>query len=405
MIGGDWLRVPVGPEAERWVTARTRRTVVAVVHTVAGAGHLLDAVALLERDPRVQVVFTQAPDVFSNGVPALLHELQAVVIPWHQATRSQFDLALATDAAGVPDLRAPVLFLPHGVMNNKLAPAGLSGSGSDLVVGLGAPWLTWYGRLVPAVVALSHTDLLAVLARQCPQALPAARVVGDLCLDRLLASRADRDRYRRALGVAGDEIVVAVSSTWGPQSLFARFPDLPADLLSGLSRERYVVAAALHPAVWYGHGPRQVLAWLRQQRRDGLVVVDPVSWRGLMAAADVVVGDHGSATVYAAAAGVPVLRAPSAVEAVRVGSAVAALAEIAPAVTDAEPLDRQLAQAIAAFPSRAGRGIAARVTSRPGSAARLLRGEMYRLLDVSEPVDGADTAVVGVARPLAEEGL
>lgn len=400
-MGEEWLRVPVGPDAGRWVTSRTQRTVLAVVHTVAGAGHLLDAIELLECDPRVQVVFAQAPDVLSNGVATLLRGLGAVVVPWHQAVRSRFDLAVATDAAGVHELHAPVLFLPHGVMNNKRAPGAPGGPDTDLVVGLAQPWLTWYGRLVAAAVALSHADLIGVLARQCPQALPVAQVVGDLCLDRLTTSRAVRERYREALEVADGQTLVAVSSTWGPQSLFARFPGLTNDLLSALPGQRFVVAVGLHPAVWYGHGPRQVLAWLRDQRRDGLVVADPVSWRGLVAAADVVVGDHGSATVYAAAAGVPVLRAPWAHDSVRLGSAVAALSKVAPALTDAESLPRQLDAAVTAFADAAGaagEAVAARVSSRPGDAARLLRSQMYRLLDLSEPRSAAETLPVGPAR-------
>jgi hypothetical protein len=401
-VGEDWLQVPVGPDASQWATARTQRTVVAVMHTVAGAGHLLDAVELVESDPRVQVVFTQAPDVFSNGVSELLRKLNAVVIPWHQATRTQFDLAVVTDAAGVHKLRAPVLLLPHGVMNNKWAPAASDGQGSKLVVGLSAPWLTWYGRLVPATVALSHVDLLRVLARQCPQASPVARVVGDLCLDRLVASRTERSRCRDALGVVDGQIVVALCSTWGSQSLFARFPSLASDLRSALPLDRYLVFAGLHPAVWFGHGPRQVLAWLREQRRDGMLVVDPVSWRGLIAGADVVVGDHGSATLYAAAAGVPVLRAPWVADSVGERSAVAALAETAPVVTDGEPLRDQVEAALAGFPEAAARAVAAQVTSQPGRAARLLRTQVYRLLDLPEPRTAARAAPVGVARLVCE---
>lgn len=403
VAGEDWLQVPVGPDAGQWATARTQRTVVAVMHTVAGAGHLLDAVELLESDPRVQVVFTQAPDVFSNGVSELLRKLNTVVIPWHQATRLQFDLAVATDAAGVHELRAPLLFLPHGVMNNKWAPAP-SGPGSRLVVGLSAPWLTWYGRLVPAAVALSHRDLLRVLARQCPQALPVARVVGDPCLDRLVVSRAERCRYREALGVADGQIVVAVCSTWGSQSLFARFPALPGDLRSTLPSDRHLVVVGLHPGVWFGHGPRQVLAWLREQRRAGLVVVDPVSWRGLVAGADVVVGDHGSATLYAAAAGVPVLRAPWVADSVDRGSAVAALAEAAPVVTHGKPLRHQVEAALAGFPERAAQAVAAKVTSQRGQAAQMLRTQMYRLLGLAEPPGVAQTALVDLARLVCEGG-
>lgn len=404
MVPEDWLRVPVGPDAERWVTARPQRTVLAVAQMVAGAGHLLDAVELLECDQRIQVVFTQAPNVFSNGVSTLLRDLNAAVIPWHQAVRSRFDLAVATDAPAIHELRTPILRLPHGVMNNKRAPASTSGPDSDLVVGLAAPWLTWYGRVVPAAVALSHVDLMGVLARQCTQALPVAQVVGDLCLDRLVASRAMRSHYRRALGVADGQTVVAVCSTWGPQSLFARFPTLPGDVLAALPGERYAVTVGLHPAAWFGHGPRQVLAWLREQRRGGLRVCEPVHWRGLVAAADLVIGDHGSSTLYAAAAGVPVLRTPWASDSVRTGSAVAALAETAPMLTDTRPLRWQVDAAMATYTDQTRQSVASRVTSHPGEAARLLRTQMYRLLDLAEPIGEATAAPVGVAR-LVSEGV
>jgi hypothetical protein len=404
MAGEDWLEVPVGWDAHQWVTARTQRTVVAVAHTVASAGHLLDAVELLEPDPRIQVVFTQAPDRFSNGLGDLLRDLGGVVLPWDQATRCAFDLALAADSAGTHRLPTPVLRLAHGVMHNKLAPAALGGAASGQVVGLAAPWLTWYGRLVPASVALSHVDHRQVLAQQCRQALPVACVIGDLCLDRLVASRAHRQRYRQALGVAGTQTLVMVSSTWGPDSLFATSRAVLDELLAELPPRWYTVAAALHPALWFGHGPRQVTAWWHESRRHGLRIVDPRCWRALAAAADVVIGDHGSATLYAAAAGVPVLRTPEASASVRSGSTVAALAGVAPALTPGgPPLSRQLADAVAAFGPPARAAVAARVTSEPGRAASLLRAEMYRLLRLPEPETPATASPVPVARLIPAE--
>jgi hypothetical protein len=402
MVGGEWLQVPVGRDASRWVTARTRCTVLAVVHTAASLVHLLDAVELLECDPRVQVVFTQAPDTMGNAVPELVRRLGGVVVPWHQAVHTDFSLALVTDAAGIHRLSAPVVFLPHGVMNNKLAPEALGGPGSGLVVGLSAPWLTWYGRLVPSALALSHTDLLEVLEEQCPQALPVATVVGDLCLDRLAASRSSRRRYRNALGVNDSRTLVAVSSTWGPESLFATSRAL-CDLATGPDRERYAVALVLHPAVWFGHGPRQIMAWLRDQRRRGLRLVDPLGWRGLAAAADVWIGDHGSATVYAAAAGVPVLRAAGAVDTVPPRSAVALLADLAPPVTPGRTLAEQVDALPARFPSGAHGAVAARITSAPGQAARLLRTRMYRLMRLTEPAAFPVTAPVPAARVVVDE--
>jgi hypothetical protein len=396
-----WLEFPVGPDAAPWRTVATERTVLAAVHTMATAGHVLDAVELLEPDHRIQVVFTHAPDLFSGGVREHIRAAGAVEIGWEQAIHTDFDLVLAADSAGVHRLRGPWLALAHGVMNNKLAAPALSGPASDLVTGLGAPWLTWYGRLLPATLAVSHRAVLPVLARQCPQALPVAAVVGDLCLDRLVRSRAHREAYRRALGVADGLFLVAISSTWGPDSLLGRSPAALFDLVARLPADEFEVAMAVHPAAWYGHGRRQVLAWLSRQRQAGLRVVDPASWRGLVCAADAVIGDHGSATIYAAAAGVPVLRAGPPPQDTAPGSPAEILAAVAPQVRPAPTLVPQLREAV--DPARYA-AVAGGVTSQPGRAAQLLREQMYRLLRLPEPADGCVANPVGPAVPVGEEG-
>jgi hypothetical protein len=104
---------------------------------------------------------------------------------------------------------------------------------------------------------------------------------------------------------------VAVSSTWGPDSLLGSSWQLLFELLDGLPAQEYAVRVTMHPAVWFGHGPRQILSWLRRYRQAGIRLVEPTSWRGLVMAADVIIGDHGSAAVYAAAMGVPTLHAPT----------------------------------------------------------------------------------------------
>jgi hypothetical protein len=360
----------------------TERTVLAVVHTLACLGYVLDAVELLEPDQRVQVVFAQAPDLFASGVHERLRALGAVTIGWHQATHTDFDLVLAADSGSVHQLHGPLLALGHGVPNNKLAPPALGGAASNLVVGLSPPWLTWYGRVVPAAVALPHRDLLPVLDRHCPQATPIAVVTGDLCLDRLCASRPRQDSYREALGV--ERPLVAVTSTWGPESLFARGWGVVSELLRS---DEYNVAAVLHPAAWYGHGARQVLGWLREQRRAGLLIVEPTSWRGLVAAADVLVGDHGSATAYAAGAGVPVLRAGGPATHMAPGSPVA----LTPVLSPERPVAAQL-RAVADTAELVARAL----TSEPGRAAGLLRTHMYRLMGLPEPGSACATAPVAL---------
>ncbi|MDR7275253.1 hypothetical protein [Catenuloplanes atrovinosus] len=393
-MSAHWLEMPAGPGAARWHTAPVERLVLAVCHTVASAQHVLDAIGLVEADERVQVVFTRAPDVISNGTDELLASLGAVVIPWEQAIRSTFGLAVAADCAGLHQVRAPIIQLPHGITSNKVAWSPPGEPSTGLVTGLSAPWLTWYGRLIPEVVTISHGAARDVLARQCPQALPAARLTGDLCLDRLTASLARRAAYRRGLGVPVDRTLVAVSSTWGEWSLFRRAWPALREALRALPPDRYAIRAVLHPAAWMGHGPRQVEAWARSRRVPGLRYVEPLDWRALAAAADVWIGDFGSPTIYAAAAGIPVVHLPAPEGRVAPGSAAEALARTATPLD----LDRPLAPLLRDAGTRREAVAAAvppLVSSVRGQAARRLRAEIYRLLRLPEPAGRA------VARPVA----
>jgi hypothetical protein len=93
MSAVEWRRVPVGPDAGRWVTRTDCRIVLVVVHTVTSGQRLMDVIRLLGPDLRLQVVFTIAPDVFNMGVNEFLKAVGGVVVPWLQATQLEFDLA------------------------------------------------------------------------------------------------------------------------------------------------------------------------------------------------------------------------------------------------------------------------------------------------------------------------
>lgn len=72
-------------------------------------------------------------------------------------------------------------------------------------------------------------------------------------------------------------------------------------LTSELPIDEYRTAAVLHPNIWAGHGPGQVRLWLDRARRAGLALVDPLAgWRQALIAADLVIGDFGSVSYYAA---------------------------------------------------------------------------------------------------------
>jgi hypothetical protein len=361
--------------------------VLVVVHTVTMGQRLAKLLPVFETDRRVQVVFTAAPHAFGNGVAALLRGLDGVVIPWAQATATSFDLALAAGYPSVREVRAPLIVVPHGAAYNKLvvraaaAPAAARG-----VHGLDQQHLVQDGRVVPDALVLSHRADLAVLGRQCPQALPAAEVVGDPCYDELAVSRPLRLAYRRSLGVAAGKRLVVTASTWGAGSLFGQHADLHDRMLAELPRDQYDVVALMHPNVWYGQGPRQVRAWLSSAMRRGLALLPPESeWLSALAAADVVIGDAGSTTVYAAAADVPVIIGTFPADDVARGSAAALLAAAAPRLQLARPVERQLAAAIAGHRGELFAPVAARITSEPGQFRRNMRRLVYRMLGLTQP--------------------
>jgi hypothetical protein len=240
--------------------------------------------------------------------------------------------------------------------------------------------------VVPAAIVLSHRADLEILGRQCPEALPAAEIIGDPCQDQLTVSKPLRTAYRRALGVTRRERLVVTASTWGTQSLFGQLADLHDRMLAALPGDRFQVAALCHPNIWYGHGPRQVRAWLGSAMRRGLGLVPPGSeWLGALIAADVVIGDAGSTTVYAAAAGTPVLLGTFPDTGIAAGSAAALLADSVPRLRTGRPLAAQLDDAVMHHHSRLSESVAERVTSEPGQFNRNMRRLIYRLIGLSQP--------------------
>ncbi|MPZ79836.1 MAG: hypothetical protein GEV28_05320 [Actinophytocola sp.] len=392
---GSWVRGPVGLDAGARITRAGFRTVLVMVPSVTAGTRLLDLLPLVEVDHRVQAVFT-VPNTGEtwHGVEEFTRRTGGIVVPWAQAMRHRWDLVLTASHRHIEQVHGPVLVLPHGAgsVGSLRRSRKASGATRD-TTGLDRDLLTFRGRLVPAALALSHELELAVLRRTCPEAEPVAVVTGDPCLDRMSASIGFRDHYRSALGIADGQELVTISSTWGTESTFGRHPELYQQILTEAD-DRTRVAAVLHPMVHAAHGSRQVHTWLAAARDRGLIVVPPdEGWRAVMIASDRVLGDHGSTTSYAAAIGRPVHLAAFPARTVRPTSIAATLARTAPRLDHDRPVLPQLADA-KPVPSLAGM-----ITSRPGSAAAILRRTMYRLLDLDEPSWPAPNAVLPLPRP------
>jgi len=384
--------LPAAPWPEHRATITGCRRVLIVAHTVPSTTQLLRVAPLFRSDRRVQLHFTRAPDDFGDGVDDVLRELGVKPIPWDAAAKAPYQLALAASLGELHKVHAPIVTLPHGAGHHKLVPAKPGGGppAAREVYGFDRPRLIRDGRFIPTKITLSHTDQLAQLDGSCPGAAEAqvGAVVGDPIHDQIIAGLPNRAHYRRALGLRDRRrLVVVVSSTWGAQSLYNQDESLLPRLLTELPRDSYRVIAVLHPNIQVEHGQYQIDLWLDGCRRMGLRVVEPQDdWQAAVIAADWVIGDHGSVTLYATLAPAPVLLATFPGSAVAPGSPPAVFAEAAPRLGLSRldpPIEAQLR---AAVPPSAPTGLVGRrITSEPGRFAQNMRRLLYGILELPEP--------------------
>ncbi|MFB9839707.1 hypothetical protein [Actinoallomurus acaciae] len=409
MSNDEWVPGPFGLDAAKGTTVPGQRTVLAVVHHLTAGTRLAEVLPLLESDRRIQVVYTAAPSShFTGGLADYLHRLGGLTVPWSQAIRTRFDLAIAASNGRLESLHAPVLTLPHGSGPGKLYPR-IQGAGPPVprpVTGVLRDRLVVGGRVVPSAYVLPHERHLRLVERDCPEALPVAVVGGDPCFDRLVESRWRRAAYRRAFGVGRGRRLVLVTSTWGTHSLFGRHPDVLFRVAARLPREEYAVVAALHPGIWTMSGRRQVTRWHTDCLRHGVRLLPPEEgWRAALIAADHVIGDHGSVTYYGAALGVPVALGEFAEEDVAPGSHIARLGAVAPRIDWDAPLSPQLHASTGCFGEDVHAALRAELTSVPGRAAEILRREMYRLMRLAEPDHPARLEPVPLPDCASHDGL
>lgn len=391
-------RTATRADTGQWLTLPVRKRVLVLVHTEVYGKRLQDLLPLFEADLRIEVAFTIAPHAFNSGAERFLRDLGAVVLPWREAIHTEFDLALAAGSRGMEQINAPLVRISHGGghMSLRRLPDGTATVRPGPHVGAsvgprepggitGRDHLTWRGELVPKAVALPHRDDLNALARWCPEALPVAEVVGDPAYDRIEASLPFRERYRAALGIGMSERLVLVTSTWGKRSAFNRLDALLPRLLTELPA-RHHVALLVHPNAWAWHGHWQVRAWLADCRRAGVTLLPPdVDWRAPLIAADFVIGDYGSVTLYATMTGAPIVLTRYPHHDANPASPGVDMALATPALSPARPLSEQLAYAAAEYPSEEYARIAQRLTSEPGLFNRNMRRLLYRLLGLGQP--------------------
>ena len=373
---------PPPVELTIWRAAGSGQRAVLVAARSAGALHrLLDVLPVFDGDRRITTRFTLVPGSdFDIDALAALDRSGARTLSWDEAVRTRHDLILAASPKGaLRRLVGPRALLPHGAGFNKaIADDGSAGVPS----GLDPHYLLPGGEPLADLHALAHDDQVRRLARHSsPAHARHAAVVGDPTLDRLIASEPLRADFRDALGT-GQRTLVVLTSTWGPESLLARRPDLPSELCTLLPHDSFQVALVLHPNTHSRTGRFDLSRALAPALAAGLVLPRPYEeWAALLVAADAVVTDHGSTALYAAALGHPVIDTYDGGHELLPDSPMARLLAAAPRLPAAADLPDALRAALALDT----RGPASRAFSRRGEALPLLRQHLYELLGLNPP--------------------
>ncbi|MER8000449.1 translation initiation factor 2 [Streptomyces sp. NPDC095613] len=365
-------------------------SVLYAVRSATALNRLLDTLPVFSGDDRVRPVFTLVPGSdFGTDALAALDEAGARTIPWSTAVRTEHALVVAASPNGpLRELRGPLVLLPHGAGFNKRLP---DASDDDSASGLHPRQLLRDGEPLAALHALAHPGQLTRLARGSRAVAARARVVGDPTLDRMLASRGLRERYRDALRTGGRRLV-AVVSTWGPESLMVRRSGLPARLTAELPYDAYQVALVVHPNVHSELGAFELRRRLRPALDAGLLLPRPYEeWAAVLTAADCVLTDHGSAALYAAALDRPLMGCYEGGTELVPASPMAGLLAHVPRLTADAALDRQVDAAVAAYRPGDIRAVADAAFAERDRALERLRAHCYRLLGL-EPPAGAVTA-------------
>lgn len=229
-------------------------------------------------------------------VKLLEYGVKIPLISLPQALCTPWDLIIFADHNNTrwfhPDI--PKINYGHGLTSGKT-----HGPGGSWHFGQNA--LDNHGRPLYHVMFVESAHFRNIALGENPALDGTLAVVGSLTADRLLALDQQRNDVQRKLGIGLKKPVFVIFSTWGPGSLLQRFGLAVLNQLPDLAQQ-YQIFLIIHPLNDQDEFPDKlaILERLEEYKRGGLALrVEPdESWVPYLAAADIVLTDHTSLSLY-----------------------------------------------------------------------------------------------------------
>jgi len=353
-----------------------KKQILFCAHNELTAGYLSRALPLFDAS-RHEVFLSFFPLSHTLSAPGNIAERCGLpYLPADRISRRAWDLILVADHVyeqGAMPAGVPVVYMPHGLLVMRLKENGR--------VHRFDRWaFDAQGHSAYRAILFDNESNASAAARDFPALKEAVKVTGCLGVDRMLALRPERERFRRELGIPEGEKAVLIMSSFYPEGLMKKYGRALLDQAARLqgSGRHFIVSA--HPNLWVEPG---FLELMEEQKARGLRVLDPDEpLEPFLVAADAAVSDFTSLSLAFALLGKPLIYVP--IDAGRFDrhSLLVRLAAGLPRLDVPEDMETVLDRAFRDYPHAFLNETARQIYPHPGEAASRMKKEFEKILRI-----------------------
>ena len=273
----------------------------------------------------------------------------------------------------------PTLRIPHGIIGKK--HDGKAYTYSKLAYDSS-------GRIMYSCIfaASEHEKRIAVSYDREYERI--VKVVGSLQDDQLLGMVHQRSSIRKRMGIRGDEKVIFIVSTWGPNSLFRKWGSSIIHEAKKI-KDKYRFIVSIHPLEYKKNpmGRVKLDEYFNALKEEGFYIREPdEDWKQYLVACDLIITDHTALSLHGALIRRPFVYVPLPEGIIEQESPVSLLKNISPKLRDdAQDLQDKIIEALNNYPYDLLEEVSKAINYYPGESKKRITNEIYELLAIAAP--------------------